>query len=49
MWRVNDAEEFETINEVKNLNWLIELHRSFMNTMKIKGPRTEPCDTPDVT
>jgi hypothetical protein len=24
------------------------LHRSFMNTLKRKGPRTEPCGTPEL-
>jgi hypothetical protein len=28
--------------ETKNLQWLIELHRSLMNTLKRNGPRTEP-------
>jgi hypothetical protein len=34
---------------IKNLQWLIVLHRSLMNTLKRKGPRTEPCGTPEVT
>jgi hypothetical protein len=33
----------------KNWQWLIELHRSVINMLKIKGPRTEPCGTPEVT
>jgi hypothetical protein len=27
--------------KIKNLQWLIELHRLLMNTLKGKGPRTE--------
>jgi hypothetical protein len=35
--------------KIRNLLWLIELHRSLMNTLKRKGSRTEPCGTPEVT
>jgi hypothetical protein len=35
--------------KIKNLQWLIELHRSLMNMLKRKGPMTEPCGTPEVT
>jgi hypothetical protein len=34
--------------KIKNLKWLTELHRSLKNTLKRKGPRTEPCSTPEV-
>jgi hypothetical protein len=35
--------------KIKNVQWLIELHRSLMKTLKRKGPRIEPCGTPEVT
>jgi hypothetical protein len=37
MWRVNDAEYFESPAKIKNLQLLIELHTSLMNALKRKG------------
>jgi hypothetical protein len=34
--------------ETKILQWLTQLHKSLMNMLKRKGPRTEPCGTPEV-
>jgi hypothetical protein len=35
--------------KIKNLQWLILLHVSLINTLKRKGPRTGPYGTPKVT
>jgi hypothetical protein len=35
--------------KIKNCQWLIVFDRSLMNTLKRKGPRTEPCGTLEVT
>jgi hypothetical protein len=35
--------------KIKNLQWLIEIHRTLMNTLKRKNQRTDPCGTPEVT
>jgi hypothetical protein len=35
--------------KIKHLQWLIKLHRLFINTLKRKGHKTEPCVTPEVT
>jgi hypothetical protein len=33
---------------IKNVQWLIELNKSVMNTLNRKGHRTEACGTPEV-
>jgi hypothetical protein len=35
--------------KIKNVQWLLELHRSSLNMLKGKDLRTEPCGTPEVT
>jgi hypothetical protein len=32
--------------KIKSVQWLIGFHRSLMNSLRRKGPRTEPCCTP---
>jgi hypothetical protein len=46
MRRVNDTDNFEIVS--KNKKFIID-NRSLMNKLKRIGPRTEPCDTPDIT
>jgi hypothetical protein len=29
------------------LEWLMALHKSLMNILKSRGPKTDPCGTPD--
>jgi hypothetical protein len=33
--------------KIRYLEWLIALHKSLMNILKRKGPKTDPCGTPD--
>jgi hypothetical protein len=35
--------------KITNIQWLTVFDRSLMNTLKRKGPRTEPCGTQEVT
>jgi hypothetical protein len=30
------------------IEWLITLHKSLMNILKSRGPKTDPCGTPEV-